>query len=87
MSLFLILFFFLQLWKQNREVNKTFTDISAYRNMNADKRCMQFKQGGSGDVESKDCSGSSALAVCGGKRHTKRQIEQYRDLFSALQVW
>ena len=64
-------------------MNKTFTDISAYRNMNADKRCMQFKQGGSGDVESKDCSGSSALAVCGGKRHTKRQIELYSEVSSS----
>ena len=70
MSLSLLVVVFLQLWKQTGDgVNKTFTDISAYRNMNADKRCMQFKQGGSGDVESKDCSGSSALAVCGGKRH------------------
>ena len=59
-----------QLWQQTSSgPQETFVRISEYKHIKgtSDKLCNQFKQGGSGDVEEKECSGNEAIAICAGK--------------------
>ena len=59
-----------QLWQQTSGGStQTFSGESWHKDVKGqnDKECNQFKAGGDGHVEEKECTGNKALAVCGGK--------------------
>ena len=65
------------MWKQtDGGPTQQFRSISAYNKIKAtsDKGCNQFKQGGSGEVEEKECGPSiQGHAVCGPVRCTSER--------------
>ena len=59
-----------QLWQQTSEGSiHSFSAESWHRDVKGQENilCNQFKAGGDGHVEEKECTGNKALAVCGGK--------------------
>ena len=59
-----------QLWQQTSEGSTlSFSGESWHRDVKGQENteCNQFKGGGDGHVEEKECTGNNALAVCGGK--------------------
>ena len=59
-----------QLWQQTSGGStQTFSGESWHKDVKGqnDKECNQFKAGGDGHVEEKECTGNNALAVCGGE--------------------